>query len=173
MTPRKVSVHQVGHGLPVRDAAADAMAVIKRALVQLGFASEIFVDRIEGIWASPVRPLSELRPGPQDLVLLHYWTYQERLDWLTGLRCRKALVFHGITPPRYFAHDSRDYQRSIKAHGQLASLRRITEAAIAPSRATAAELQRRGFSPVATIGLARDRSDLRVLDSTDPDSADG
>ncbi len=173
MTPRKISIHQIGHGLPVRDGAADAMAVIKHALVQLGFASEIFVDRIEGIWPSPVRPLSELRPDPQDLVLLHYWTYQERLDWLAGLRCRKALVFHGITPPWYFAPDSRDYQRSVKAHGQLASLRRISEAAVTPSRATAEELQRRGFSPVATIRLARDRSDLRLLDPVDPDNADG
>src|SRR5438105_12629536 len=107
MTPRKIAIHQIGPGSAPRSGAADTMLAVRQYLTNLGFDSEIFIDGSDGSWPSAVWPLSELRPGAQDLLLIHHWAYQDRLDWFAGLRCRKALVYHGIMPPRYFARDSR------------------------------------------------------------------
>ena len=86
MSPRKISIHQVGLGASVRDAAADTMPVVRQMLGELGFNSEIFVDGGE----------RSLRLRVQDLLLIHHCGFQDRFDWLAGLRCRKALIYHGM-----------------------------------------------------------------------------
>src|SRR5262249_7120506 len=142
----------------------------KRAVAALGFESEVFLDRPEGPWPAPVRPLAELRPGTQDLLLVHHWAYQDRLDWLTRLRCRKALIYHGITPPRYLAHDNRERHRSVRAYAQLEILRNICEASIALTPTAAEELRYRGFQHVSPFTYAKDWSSLRFLDAVEPDA---
>src|SRR5437667_12410872 len=126
MSPRKISIHQVGLGASVRDAAADTMPVVRQMLGELGFNSEIFVDGDE----------RSLRLRAQDLLLIHHCGFQDRFDWLSGLRCRKALIYHGMTSPRYFDQYSRDYHLSIKAPAQLADFRPVVEAGIALSSAS-------------------------------------
>ncbi len=172
MIPRKISIQQVSPGSAVRDGTADTMLLVRKMLAELGFNSEIFVDGGERSWASPVRHAGELRPRAQDLLLIHHCGCQDRLDWLAGLRCRKALMYHGITPPRYFAQDSRDYHLSVTAYAQLANLRGIVEASIALSSSTAGRLRQRGFADVTTIPFFKDWSDLRFtgyFNPVDPD----
>jgi glycosyltransferase involved in cell wall biosynthesis len=158
MTPRKISIHQVGLGSAVRDSAADTMPLIRQMLRELGFHSEILVDGGE----------RSLRPRAQDRLLIHHCGFQDRLDWLAGLRCRKALVYHGMTSPRFFAQESRDYQLSIKAHAQLARLRGIVEAGIALSSRGARRLRQRGFADVTTIPFFKDWTDLRFTEYFNP-----
>lgn len=168
MIPRKISIHQASRGSAVRDGAAETMFLVKRMLVGLGFNSEIFVDGGDSSWPLPVRQASELRPRARDLLLIHHCGWQDRLDWLARLRCRKALVYHGIAPPRYFAQGSRDHDLSVKAYAQLATLRGIVEASIALSGATAGELRCRGFAQVAVIPFFKDWTELRFIDYLNP-----
>ena len=154
MSPRKISIHQVGLGASVRDAAADTMPVVRQMLGELGFNSEIFVDGDE----------RSLRLRAQDLLLIHHCGFQYRFDWLAGLRCRKALIYHGMTPPRYFAQDTRDYDLSVKAHAQLSALRGIVEAGIALSSRSARRLQQRGFGDVSVIPFFKDCTNLRSIE---------
>jgi glycosyltransferase involved in cell wall biosynthesis len=167
MIPGKISIHQIGLGSAVRD-AADTMPLVRQMLGELGFASEIFADGGGGAGPSPVRHVSELRPRTQDLLLIHHCGVQDRLDWLADLRCRKALIYHGITPPRYFAHDSRDYHLSVKAHAQLAILRSIVDASIALSSSSARRLWQRGFTDVTIIPLFKDSTNLRFTEYFNP-----
>ena len=176
MTPRKISVHQVSPGSAVRDGAAETMLLVRQMLVDLGFSSEIFVNGGENSFPSPVRHASELRPRAQDLLLIHHCGCQDRLDWLAALRCRKALIYHGIMPPRYFAQDSRDYHLSVKAHAQLATLRGFVEAGIALSDPTTRRLRQRGFADVTAIPFFKDWTDLRFtgyFNPVDPDRLPG
>src|SRR5579863_1114961 len=133
MMPRRISIHQVGLGSADWDGVADTMLLVRQMLGELGFNSEIFVDGGGGAAPSPVRHVSELRPRAQDLLLIQHGGVQDRLDWLAGVRCRKALIYHGMTAPRYFAQDSREHHLSVKAHAQLATLRGIVESGIALS----------------------------------------
>src|ERR1700680_1267796 len=137
MPRRNISVHQASPGSAVRDGAADSILLVRQMAVELGFNSEIFVVGGAGSWPSRVRRAGQLLPRAHDLVLIHHCGCQERLEWLAGLRCRKVLVYHGLTPPRYFAPDSRDRLRSVNAHAQLGSLRSFVEASIALSRPSA------------------------------------
>ncbi len=49
-----------------------------------------------------IRPLTELAPAPDDLVLIHYSGWIPGMGALLELPQRKALVYHNITPARYF-----------------------------------------------------------------------
>ena len=49
-----------------------------------------------------MRPLTELDPDPDDLIVLRYSAYAPRLRPLLDLPHRKLLVYHNVTPPRYF-----------------------------------------------------------------------
>jgi glycosyltransferase involved in cell wall biosynthesis len=170
MRSRKIKFHQVGPGSAVRDGAVDTMLLIGQMLAELGFASEIFIDGSESSWPSPLRRASELRPRAHDMLLIHHRGCQHRLDWLAGLHCRKALVYHGIAPPRSFARDSGEYHLSVKAYAQLATLRGIAEASIAlsSSSSSAGELRQRGFAHVTTMPFAKDWTGLRLLDPVNP-----
>jgi glycosyltransferase involved in cell wall biosynthesis len=168
MTRRNISVHQTSPGSAVGDGAVDSILLVRQMAAELGFNSEIFVDGDEGSWPAPVRRTSELQPRAHDLMLIHHCGCQERLEWLAGLRCRKALVYHGLTPPRYFANDSRDRLRSVTAHAQLATLRGLVEASIALSHPAAEGLRQRGFARVTAMPLFPDWSDLRFAGYRDP-----
>jgi glycosyltransferase involved in cell wall biosynthesis len=168
MTRRKISVHHWSPGSAVGYGALDSILLVRRMAIELGFDSELFVDGDEAAWSSPVRRASELQPHADDLVLIHHCGYQERLEWLAGLRCRKALVYHGLTPPRYFSRDNRGRLRSITAHAQLASLRGFVEAAIALSRPAADRLRQRGFPQISAMPLFKDWSDLRSTGYLNP-----
>ena len=168
MIPRKISIHQIGLGSADWDGAADTMLLVRQMLGELGFNSEIFVDGGGGAGASPVRHVSELRLRAHDLLLIHHGGFQDRLDWLAGLRCRKALIYHGMTPPRYFAHDTRDYRLSVRAHAQLATLRGVVEAGIALSSPSARGLRQRGFADVTVIPFFKDSTNLRFTEYFNP-----
>src|ERR1700676_3388168 len=168
MTRGNISVHQVSLGSDAGGDGVDSILLLRQMLVELGFNSEIFVDSGEGSWPLPVRRARELRPRTRDLVLIHHCGCQERLEWLAGLRCRKALVYHGLTPPRYFAAGSGELRRSVTAHAQLASLRGIVEASIALSRPQADRLRQRGFTQVTALPLFKDWGDLRFSECLYP-----
>ena len=49
-----------------------------------------------------ITPLSELAAGPDDLVLIHYSGWITGMGALLELPQRRALVYHNITPAKYF-----------------------------------------------------------------------
>src|SRR5207244_6711897 len=107
---------------------------------------------------------------------IHPWGFQGRFDWLAGLRGRKALIYHGMTPPRYFPEESRDYHLSIKAHAQLANFRAIVEAGIALSSASMRRLRQRGFADVTAIPFFKNWTEQRFtgyFNPVDPERSPG
>ena len=141
MTPRKISIHQVGLGSSVRDAAADTMPVVRQMLGELGFNSEIFVDGDE----------RSLRLRAQDLLLIHHCGFQGRFDWLAGLRGRKALIYHGMTPPRYFVQESPDDRGGVALRQDLSGPAPIATRRV-PQSGAGSEVSRHRAAPVGLPG---------------------
>jgi L-malate glycosyltransferase len=119
-----------------------------------------------------IRPLHELKPSRQELVVLHYSGYAAGLGPVLASARRSLLVSHNITPPQYFwASDPVEAVRCQLAHGQLAELAGLVSGLAAVSEFNAAELRalsgrqadvipvlfdRRGIDPARHAGPAVD-----------------
>jgi glycosyltransferase involved in cell wall biosynthesis len=95
-------VHQVLSAVGPYDAVSTQAQAWRELLGGCGMHGAIYADLIDPRSSRVVRPLAELDPGPGDLVVLRYSAYAPRLRPLLELPCRKLLVYHNVTPPRYF-----------------------------------------------------------------------
>ena len=77
------------------------MLVVKQRLAELGFNSEISLGRSDT--SGRGNPLRELRMGPQDLLLIHHWSYQPHLERLADLRAQGARLSWHHRPPLFRA----------------------------------------------------------------------
>jgi glycosyltransferase involved in cell wall biosynthesis len=156
-------IHQFHSGSAVADAVTNCMLFVQSILEGWGIASEIFAEHVDPGLADAIRPLDRLAPGADDLLLIHHSMGHDALPHLAALECRKALVYHNITPPRFFAEDDPFHDDAIRGYAQLGELRRTVEAAIAVSGFNAGQLRARGFENVAVIPLLKDFTALRSL----------
>ncbi|MDX6674549.1 MAG: hypothetical protein QOH11_1967 [Solirubrobacteraceae bacterium] len=108
-----------------------------------------------------VRPLSALRPEPDDVVLVHYSGYATGLERLMELPNRMVVISHNITPARYFwAYEPIDGLRCALSPAQLAELARAADVAAGVSEFNAAELRRAGARDVRVIPILFERERL-------------
>ena len=161
MSRNAIAIHQFHAGSAPADAVTNSMLFVQSILRSRGVASEVFAEDVDPQLVEAIQPLERLAPAADDLLLIHHSMGHDALERLSALRCRKVLVYHNITPPRYFAEDDplRDY--SLKGYAQLGALRQMVEAAIAVSEFNARQLRARGFANVAVIPLFKDFAALR------------
>ncbi|MBV8334999.1 MAG: glycosyltransferase, partial [Alphaproteobacteria bacterium] len=130
-------------------------------LESFGFASEIFAQHVDPSLSGQVRRLEDLRPAESDLLLIHHSMGHDAVPRLAELRCRKFLVYHNITPPRFFEESHPYHSYAVKGYSQLAQLHDIAESAIAVSPFNARQLEQRGFQNVTVIPLLKDFAAIR------------
>ena len=153
-----ISIHQFVAGFGPGDAISNEALVFRRFFRSQGFASEIFTEprRVLPELRHEVRDLAQAGRGlqPNDLVLLHLSTGSPVNDAFAALPCRKALLYHNITPPEYF----RGFQEEIagnlaKGREQARRLAGSASVAMADSRFNAAELAQWGCREVHLLPL--------------------
>ncbi len=120
-----------------------------------------------GIGRKVVRPLEELRPGRDEVLLLHYSGYARGLEPILNSTRRTLLISHNITPPEYFwAHQPVEAVRCELARGQLAELARSAGALAGVSEFNARELEELSGRSAEAIPVLFDRSDLPARNGT-------
>lgn len=97
-----MKVHQALSSVGPYDAVSNQAQAWHTLLAGWDMRGEIYADSIDPRSKGGVRPLSEIEAGPEDLLVLRYSAYAPRLRPLLELPCRKLLVYHNVTPPRYF-----------------------------------------------------------------------
>lgn len=162
------SLHQFVAGFNAGDAISNEARVIRAAVRARGLASEIYCEparvpperRRET--RDVVRAAEEI--GPEDAVLLHLSIGSPANDIFAALRtARRALLYHNITPPEWFA-GLRDATARLLAVGleqarRLAGVARVT---LADSAFNAAELRALGHPEAAVFPLAMDFREIRA-----------
>jgi glycosyltransferase involved in cell wall biosynthesis len=157
----KIKIHQFHSGSSVADAVTNCMFFVRSMLKSFGFASDIFVEHVDSALAGRVRPLEELRPAKSDLLLIHHSMGHDAFRRLAEQRCRKFLVYHNITPPRFFHEKDPFHFYGVKGYAQLSQFRDIVESAIAVSPFNATQLEQRGFQNVTVIPFLKDFTAIR------------
>jgi glycosyltransferase involved in cell wall biosynthesis len=157
----KVKVHQFHSTSSVGDAVTNCLFFVQSMLESLGFESEVFSERFDPALSDRVRRLEDLRLTKTDLLLIHHSMGHDAFSRLADLQCRKFLVYHNITPPRFFEEHDPYHAYALKGYSQLSLFRDIVESAIAVSSFNARQLSQRGFDNITVIPLLKDFAAIR------------
>lgn len=125
---------------------------LRTLLGRLGHAGEIFAEEVAPSLRALVRPANELHPGPKDRVLYHHGIASPLAGRLMHLSCPKGLVFHNISPRRFYEGTSLE-KALVAGRAQLAALAPHVDLAIGVSKLNAAELEEAGFGNVHVVPL--------------------
>lgn len=157
-TPK--AIHQFHGGSGVGDAITAGLFHTREMLRGLGFASEIYCIDVAAELAGEIHGAPTFADDPDILLLVHFSWAIAFDKWLSRLTCRKALIYHNITPEEFF-DDGWFNATAQVSRRQLASLRPSMQAALAQSDYSARELSSLGYCPVDVLPLLFDPAEWR------------
>jgi glycosyltransferase involved in cell wall biosynthesis len=161
------AVHQFVAGFTNGDAISNEALVLRAVFRRWGYASDIFSEQR--------RILPELRHealdvaaaagacGPDDTVLLHLSIGSPVNEVFRSLPCRKAILYHNVTPSHYFEFVNRRTAYDLaRGRDQIVALAGAAAVNLADSRYNAGELESAGYRNVKVLPLVLDLSRLRT-----------
>lgn len=162
------AIHQLVAGFAMGDAISNEAFVLRKIFRSWGYASDIFSEskRILPDLRNEARDLEKSLDafGTDDIVLLHLSVGSPVNDRFPDLPGRKAILYHNITPPSYFAGLQEQIAHSLSVG--LEQARRLAgraEVVLADSRFNADELVAMGYAPdIRVLPLVLDLGRLRA-----------
>jgi glycosyltransferase involved in cell wall biosynthesis len=160
------AIHQFVAGFHLGDAISNEALLLRRLFRGWGCESEIFCEatRVMREQRGDVRDVATAPAvcRPDDVVLLHLSTGSAVNTVFARLACRRALLYHNLTPPEYF----RFFQPATamvlrQGQDQLPLLARSAGVVLADSQFNADDLAAKGFPPAAVFPLCLDFDMLR------------
>lgn len=156
-------LHQLVAGFRLGDAISNEALLIRDLCAQHGLDSAIRCPRRTA--SGPDRHLvkdveslaSEVKP--EDVALLHLSIGSRCNEIFARLSCRRVILYHNITPPRFFERLNPTVS-GILADGlrQVASLRGVADSVWADSSFNAKELEAMGYEGVNVLPLLIDEN---------------
>ena len=150
--PLGTVVHQIIPNFYSGDASSLAALHLQRLLRCLGHAGEIFALEVAPGMTSLVKPVSLLRALADDWVLYHHGIASPLSGRILHLRCRRGVVYHNITPARWYPR-SPLRESLVAGRAQLKAMADHLDVAIADSRFNAQELIANGYQNVHVVPL--------------------
>lgn len=154
------TVHQFVPTLEPGAVGNHTMAV-QRALRQNGYVSEIFAEHIHPAMAHSARHYGDygrtVPANPDDCLLYHMAIGSPVADFVMSRSEVKAVDYHNITPPEWFASWEPDLVHGLAwGRHQLAQLAQHATFAIADSAFNEAELREMGYTNTAVVPILLD-----------------
>ncbi len=168
------AIHQLVAGYSNGDAISNEARAWRKVFRAWGHSSDIYCEarRILPELRNDTRDLADTATiRPDDIVILHLSIGSDANRVFQRLACRKAIIYHNITPPEFF----RGYQEEIAGHlrrgrEEMAALAGVARVNLADSRFNADELAAAGYENPRVLPLLLDRShwngpaDRRIVD---------
>ena len=162
---RNSAVHQVLATLGYGDAIGNEVLGIQRVLRAAGYRSDIFVETADPRLETLTRDFRELvGESHPDNVLIHHFSIGSKASRVAyALPDRMMLVYHNITPPRYFV-DIHKLLVRFCYHGrrELGAYVDRCDLALGDSEFNRLELQDLGFPRTGVLPVVADFSHLDV-----------
>lgn len=168
------AIHQFVAGFSNGDAISNEARLLRAVFRGWGFASEIFCEtrRILPELRRDARDVADYAASarPDDIVLLHLSIGSVVNEIFPTLPCRRAILYHNITPATYFHAINRQIATELeRGRRQLAQLSAAATVNLADSRFNAEELRAAGYRDPKVFPLLLDLDcgraplDARVL----------
>ena len=158
---KATAIHQFLAGFSIGDAISNEALVLRSIFQSWGYRSAIFVERrrVSPGLAGQVEHAERAREriGPDDAVLLHLSIGSVINDIFSDLACRKAILYHNITPADYLRGVQEEMARNLAwGREQAASLAGKAEVVMADSLFNAGELAAWGYGEARVMPLFLD-----------------
>ncbi|MCJ7611489.1 MAG: glycosyltransferase family 4 protein [Candidatus Aminicenantes bacterium] len=129
------------------DAIGDEAVHMRDVLRRQGHASDIYCLNCDPGLEAECRPFQEYPPpSASDAAILHFALPSPLTQALSGLPCKKAIVYHNITPPEFFADFNPDMALvCLAGRRELAGVAGSVDLALADSEYNCCELRDLGF----------------------------
>lgn len=147
-----MAVHQLIPSFVAGDATGQAALHLQHLLRRMGHFGELYASEVGPGLESLAHPTSALRPAPEDWVLYHHGIASPLSSLLMHLPCRRGLVFHNISPARFYSGTPLA-EALVSGRAQLAAMAPFVEVAIGVSDFNSAELRTAGYRNVHTVPL--------------------
>ena len=161
------AIHQFVAGFTHGDAISNEACVLRGIFRTWGFQSDIFSEtrRILPDLLDEARDVASYRAEckPDDVVLLHLSIGSEVNTLFADLPCRKAILYHNITPAEYFK-GIQDQLAGLLEQGrrQMKELAGKASVVMADSSFNARELRELGYGNAHVLPLVLDLHRLRA-----------
>ena len=153
------TVHQFHPTIAYGDAVGNDCLELQRLLWTCGARSELFAQDAKPEVRAFVRPYADLpkESNARAALLVHVSMGNESLDDVAELEIPKAVIYHNITPARFFA-DVSEHNRHYSELGraQLARLASRAEVGIGDSEFNRRELDALGYARTAVVPILVD-----------------
>lgn len=155
-------IDQLVEAFDVGDAISDDARGIRHRLRELGYASEIFAaNRAPGVDDAQPLPAALERA---DALIYHHSIGSDVAETFIGAAGRKAVVYHNVTPSRFFAPYLPDVAAQLeRGREQLPRIAAACDVCVGASDFNSAEMRALGAREVRTIPPA---TDFRRFDVT-------
>lgn len=158
------AIHQFVAGFSNADAISNEACVLRRVFRDWGYESSIFSEqsRILPERRREALDVGDCGPADDDIVLLHLSIGSPVNEAFEALRCRKAILYHNITPPHFY--DLVNKQTAVnlaRGREQVRALAGSATVTMADSRFNADELEAAGHRNVEVLPLVLDLDSLR------------
>jgi L-malate glycosyltransferase len=152
------AIHQFVAGFNNGDAISNEARILRDIFRKWGFRSEIFCEnrRILPGLRREVADISQAAAqcNGDDVALLHLSIGSVVNEAFAALRCRKAILYHNVTPARYFEAVNQETARTLaRGREQLQRLAGAAAVNMADSKFNAAELVEAGYRDVRVLPL--------------------
>lgn len=147
-----MAIHQLIPSFVPGDATGQAALHLQLLLRRMGHAGALYADEVGSGLEGLASPASALRPEPGDLVLYHHGIASPLSSRLMHLPCRRGIVFHNISPARFY-EGLPLADALVAGRAQLAAMAPFADVAIGVSDFNAAELRVAGYRNVHTVPL--------------------
>lgn len=147
------SVIQVAESLAPTNAVSSIIGRHAGVIADLGLDPTVYTHLApSGRVPSNLRA-HECLAQPEAGVILHYWGYSHTAWLLWAIEGRRALYYHGITPPDYFATGSATWRENVRGLRQLSELADEFDLVIGDSDYNVAEVVARRGRPVRALTI--------------------
>ena len=160
-----IKIDQVLPVLIHNDAIGDEVRNLRDILKKLGYNSNIYTR----VTTEETISYTYLDKSIERIIIYHYSTWDETIEYILKLPCKKIFVYHNITP-HYFYNDCNINTASAlkKAREKLPELRDKFDFVITKSNYSAQELIENGYKNVYILPYVIDFNRYRIKYSEIP-----
>ena len=153
------AVHQYVAGYAFGDAISNHARCLRDIFRRWGHDSAIYAHSKfihPALWKDSL-PIETHRPDPEDLVVLHLSIGSAVNHRFRDLACRKAIIYHNVTPHHFFLGVADEIAHQLKlGREEVAMLAGVAEVNMAVSAYNAGELEELGYRDVRVVPLVID-----------------
>ena len=137
------------------DAIGDSARAVRGMLRGMGHDSDIFAMTIDDDMRDEARPFADPAAAGGDVTIFHFALPSPMTEAFAGLRGKKVLQYHNITPASFFApYDAGLFRLAALGRRELATLAGRVDLALGDSGFNRHELDALGFARTGVMPIA-------------------